>query len=164
MLVSNLTFFEFAFLPYFLTFASWTSENCGYAEAAAPKLEPLHNNMQMCAWLIVSCPDRPWHAPTNGSPGTLRVPGRNLWKKNRKKKLENANWRISKCVNLCKIISKYDTIFDVGVKFDIFRICIFALFFDICLMDKWKLRLRRSGCAEAWATTQQHADVRMTNC
>ena len=30
---------------------------------------------------------------------------------------------VSKCVKLDKMISKYDTMFDFGVKFDIFGFC-----------------------------------------
>ena len=42
----------------------------------------------------------------------------------------------SKCVDLDKIISKYDTIFDLGVKKDIFEICFFFWNFDVTFISK----------------------------
>ena len=44
---------------------------------------------------------------------------------------DNAIWRISKCANWVKIISKYDTFIDFGVKIDIFGFCCFWQFFHL---------------------------------
>ena len=42
----------------------------------------------------------------------------------------------SKCVNLDKIISKYDTIIDFGVKIDIFRFCFFLWNVHVTFISK----------------------------
>ena len=43
---------------------------------------------------------------------------------------------VSKCVNWDKIISSSGTVFDFGVKFDIFEFCYFLWIFDVTFMSK----------------------------
>ena len=43
---------------------------------------------------------------------------------------------MSKGVNLDKIISRYDTIFDFGVKFDVFDVCYVLWLFDVMFHSK----------------------------
>ena len=48
----------------------------------------------------------------------------------------NVYQNILECVNLYKIISKYDTIFDFGVKIDIFGFCNFLVIYFLTFLSK----------------------------